>query len=64
MLYSNNYDPQIIEKMESGGIDAYVHRLESIDEIRKAYDHLNRGEPYISNIFHILYYDYGQGVRK
>jgi DNA-binding NarL/FixJ family response regulator len=64
MVYSSAYDPVIIEKMAETGIDAYVHKYESIEEIRKAYIHLGKGQPYISEIFHTLYYEYGQGVRK
>jgi DNA-binding NarL/FixJ family response regulator len=64
MLYSSAYDPVIIEKMAGTGIDAYVHKYESIEEIRKAYARLAKGESYISEIFRTLYYDYGQGVRK
>ncbi len=64
MLYSSSYDPVIIEKMPETGIDAYVHKYESIEEIRKAYARLVKGESYISEIFHTLYYEYGQGVRK
>jgi DNA-binding NarL/FixJ family response regulator len=64
MIYSSAYDPVIIEKMAATGIDSYVHKYESIEEIKKAYLHLSRGETYISGIFHILYYEYGQGVRK
>lgn len=64
MVYSSFYDPVIIEKMTSTGIDAYVHKYESIEEIKKAYEHLAKGTSYISEIFHTLYYEYGQGVRK
>lgn len=64
MIYSSSYDPVIIEKMEATGIDAYVHKYESIEEIRKTYCRLAKGEFYISDIFHTLYYEYGQGVRK
>jgi DNA-binding NarL/FixJ family response regulator len=64
MIFSSAYDPLIIEKMNETGIDAYVHKYESIDEIRKACQHLSAGEPYVSGIFHTLYYDYGYGVRK
>jgi DNA-binding NarL/FixJ family response regulator len=64
MLYSSSYDPVIIEKMTAAGIDAYVHKYESIEEIRKAYCRLAKGESYVSGIFHTLYYEYGQGVRK
>lgn len=64
MLYSSAYDPVIVEKMEAIGIDAYVHKYESIEEIRKTYCRLAKGESYVSEIFHTLYYEYGQGVRK
>ncbi len=64
MIYSNTYDPLIIEKMPVAGIDAYVHKYEAIGEILKAYQHLSNGEPYVSSMFHTLYYDYGLGVRK
>jgi DNA-binding NarL/FixJ family response regulator len=64
MIYSSTYDPLIIEKMTAAGIDAYVHKYESIDEIRKAYQELSCGQPYVSGMFHTLYYDYGYGVRK
>jgi DNA-binding NarL/FixJ family response regulator len=63
MIYSSAYDPLIIEKMSQAGIDAYVHKYESIDEIRKAYQHLSAGNSYVSGMFHTLYYDYGYGVR-
>ncbi|HEY4337605.1 MAG TPA: hypothetical protein VGM89_16950 [Puia sp.] len=64
MIYSSTYDPLIIEKMTETGIDAYVHKYESIDEIRRAYQELSAGQPYVSGMFHTLYYDYGYGVRK
>jgi DNA-binding NarL/FixJ family response regulator len=64
MIYSSTYDPLIIEKTNTTGIDAYVHKYESIDEIRKAYQHLSAGESFVSGMFHTLYYDYGYGVRK
>ena len=58
MIYSSAYDPQIIAEMTEAGIDAYVHKFEPIEEIRKACQHLSRGEPFISAIFHTMYYDY------
>jgi DNA-binding NarL/FixJ family response regulator len=64
MVYSSAYDPVIIEKMAATGIDAYVHKYESIEEIRKAYIRLGKGSPYVSEIFYTLYYEYGQGLRK
>jgi len=60
MVYSTHYDPVIIEKMAVTGIDAYVHKFESIEEIKKTYQHLSKGGSYISGIFHTLYYEYGQ----
>jgi len=60
MIYSSAYDPVIIGKMAATGIDAYVHKYESIEEIKKAYQHLSRGENYVSEMFHILYDEYGQ----
>jgi DNA-binding NarL/FixJ family response regulator len=64
MIYSSSYDPLIIEQMGVVGIDAYVHKYESIDEIRKAYDELSKGGTYISGIFHTMYYQYGPGVGR
>ncbi len=58
MIYSSSYDPQIIEKMAEAGIDAYVHKFEPIEEIRKGYQHLSRGESFVSAIFHTMYHDY------
>jgi DNA-binding NarL/FixJ family response regulator len=64
MIYSSSYDPLIIEQMGAVGIDAYVHKYESIDEIHKAYAELSKGEVYISGIFHTMYYQYGLGARR
>jgi DNA-binding NarL/FixJ family response regulator len=64
MIYTDQYDPIVIEKMMATGINAYVHKYESVEEIQKAYAYLSKGETYISEIFHTLYYEYGQGVRK
>lgn len=64
MIYSVSYDPLIIEQMPAVGIDAYVHKYESIDEVRKAYTELSKGGLYISGIFHTMYYQYGLGVRR
>jgi len=64
MIYSSSYDPVIIEKMEAAGIDAYVHRSEPIEEIGRVYCKLVKGERYVSEIFHTLYYEYEQRTRK
>jgi len=59
MLFAAIYDPAIIEKMEVSGIDAYVHKYEPLEEIRKTYMRLSAGESYISAIFRTLYSEYG-----
>lgn len=63
MLYSAVYDPAIIRKMQAAAIDAYVHRHESVVEIREAYRQLSAGTPFVSGIFRTLYYDYGFDVK-
>jgi DNA-binding NarL/FixJ family response regulator len=63
-LYTPDYDHVLLEKMEEIGIDAYLHKYESVDEIRKAYSCLLAGERYISGIFRTLYYDYGLRLDK
>lgn len=64
MLYTAVYDPAIIDKMQTFGLDACVHRLESVEEIREAYLRLSAGTPYISGIFRTLFGNYGYDVRK
>lgn len=64
MVYSPNYDHSLLEKMETSGIDAYVHKYEAVAEIRKAFSCLLAGEPYISPIYRTLYYEYGLMMRK
>jgi DNA-binding NarL/FixJ family response regulator len=64
MVYSSTYDPLIIEKMRETGIDAYVHKYESVEEVSNACRQLSTGHPYISGMFHTLYYDYGYQVKK
>jgi DNA-binding NarL/FixJ family response regulator len=58
MLFTPNYDHALLEKMEEAGIDAYLHKYEPVDEIRRAFARLSAGEGYISDIFHTLYYEY------
>jgi DNA-binding NarL/FixJ family response regulator len=64
MLYSSDYDPGIIGHMSEIGIDAYIHRFESVEEIGKAYCQLAKEGSYLSEIFHTLYYDYGEGLAR
>lgn len=58
MLYASHYTHAVIEKMEQWGVDAYVHRYESMDEIQKAYMRISLNERYISELFYSLYNDY------
>lgn len=58
MIYSGIYDPLIVEKMRETGIDAYVHKYESADEVGKAFQRLSAGQSYVSGIFRTLYDDY------
>lgn len=51
MIYSSVYDPAIVQNMTAAGIDAYVHKYESVHEIRRVYEQLSKGEPCISGIF-------------
>jgi DNA-binding NarL/FixJ family response regulator len=58
MVYTDQYDPELIAKTAEGTIDACIHKHEPAEEIRKAYDRLLAGETYISSIFDTLYYSY------
>jgi DNA-binding NarL/FixJ family response regulator len=58
MVYTDQYDPELIAKTAEGAIDACIHKHEPAEEIKKAYDRLLAGESYISSIFDTLYYSY------
>jgi len=58
MIYSTLYDYTLIEKMEALEIDAYVHKFETIEEIRDIYLHLAAGERCISDILYTLFFKY------
>jgi DNA-binding NarL/FixJ family response regulator len=58
MLYVTEYDHMIIEKIEEWGLDGYVHKYESIEELQRAYTCLAADERYISEMFHTLFNDY------
>ncbi len=58
MVYTDQYDPDLIAKTAEGIIDACIHKHEPAEEIKKAYNHLSAGETYISSIFDTLYYSY------
>jgi DNA-binding NarL/FixJ family response regulator len=58
MIYTTLYDHTLIEKMEMLDIDAYVHKFETVEEIRDIYLRLSDGERCISEILHTLYFKY------
>ena len=58
MVYSNVYDPAVIEMVENSTIDACLHTFEPVEEIRSAYEHILRGETFISSMLRTLYYEY------
>ena len=58
MVYTDQYDPELIARTTDGLIDACIHKHEPAEEIRIAYAHLAAGGSYISSIFDTLYYSY------
>ena len=58
MVYTDQYDPNLIARTTEGGIDACIHKHEPAEEIKKAYMHIVAGESYVSSIFDTLYYSY------
>lgn len=64
MVFSSVYDPSIVDKVHETSIGAYVHRQETVDEVRIAGQHLSAGRSYLSGMFRTLYYDYGLGRKK
>ena len=51
MLYSNRFDPAFIPKLESGSVNACVHKNEGADEIVKAWRQLEAGKTFLSPKF-------------
>lgn len=58
MVYTDQYDPELIARTAEGVIDACIHKHEPAEEIRIAYSRLAAGGSYISSIFDTLYYSY------
>ncbi|HUB61723.1 MAG TPA: hypothetical protein VL978_13510 [Puia sp.] len=56
MLYTDQYNPEIIDKVEEGKLDAYVHKQEDVDEVRHALTRIFSGEPYLSPLLDALYH--------
>jgi len=58
MIYTDQYDPELISRTSEGVIDACIHKHEPAEEIRIAYARLAAGGSYVSSIFDTLYYSY------
>lgn len=58
LVYSVAYNPEVIQMVEDSTIDACIHIFEPVEEIRFAYEHLLRGESYISSMLRTLYFEY------
>lgn len=58
LVYTDTYDPALIEKIGQGPIDACVHKLEDIQEICNAWNRLQQGETFLSPMLHTLYFHY------
>jgi DNA-binding NarL/FixJ family response regulator len=61
MVYTTLYDHELIEKMETLHIDAYVHKFEAIEEVRDIYIRLTADENCISNMLYTLFFKYQLG---
>ncbi len=57
-IYTDQYLPELIDKMQDGLIHAFVHKHETADEILNAYTRLEHGETYVSSMFQTLYNTY------
>ena len=51
MIYTDRFDSTVITKVESGEIDACVHKHEGADELVKAWRRLSAGKTYLSPKF-------------
>lgn len=58
LIYTDKYDPAIIEAIGQGTIDACVHKNEEILEIHNAWRHLQQDQTYLSPMLHTLYAQY------
>jgi DNA-binding NarL/FixJ family response regulator len=58
MVYTDQYDPAVIAKIQERTPDACVHKFEPAEEIRRAYFQLIAGGTYLSPIFDTLYHSY------
>lgn len=56
MLFTDQYNPELIDKVEEGTLDAYVHKHEDVDEVRHALTRILSGEHYLSPLLDTLYH--------
>lgn len=58
LIYTDQYDPTLIENIGQGPIDACIHKNEEITEIHHAWHRLLQGETFLSPMLHTLYVHY------
>lgn len=58
MIFTDRYDPALIDKIGQGTIAACVHKHEPTQEIHKAWAQLKAGGSYLSPMLYSLYADY------
>jgi DNA-binding NarL/FixJ family response regulator len=56
MLFTDQYEPGLIDKVEERMFDAYVHKHESADEVRNGLVRIFSGEPWLSPMLDTLYH--------
>jgi DNA-binding NarL/FixJ family response regulator len=61
MLYTDQYEPGLIDKVVEGMYDAYVHKHESVDEVRNGLIRIFSGAAYLSPMLDTLYHSWRFG---
>jgi DNA-binding NarL/FixJ family response regulator len=56
MLYTDQYNPEMIGKVEERLLDAYVHKHEDVGEVSNALIRIFSGETYLSPMLDMLYH--------
>lgn len=55
LVYTDRYDPRLIDQLGHGPIDACIHKHEDLQEIHNAWRRLGQGETFLSPMLHTLY---------
>ena len=55
MIYTDKYDPLVIDMIGRETIDACIHKHEDVQEIRNALEKLRQGETFLSPMLYTLY---------